>query len=325
MASTNPTEMVNASFYDYVQASQERLTKHLIKGVPDYAYKEDFELRSKIKKLPGFISLIKVIYSSVIPLRIQKMNMSGLRVGPSQFPDIYESVLHCARMLGIGVPVVFIENDPDMINASTFAFDDEIPIIIITSALLERFTGDELRAVIGHECGHIAANHSLLTIAVEIMGAAALQKAYDINPVLLTLMTPMRHMLLTWGRAAEITCDRASIICSKDRDSVLKVQAKLISGGAFGRDDINIESILKQYDQLRGTPVRFEEIERDHPIPARRILAAQEFLKSEVLASWRPDWFPTTDVLLSRDELEKRTHDFVGIIKSKKRKEDDND
>ncbi|MDR0905484.1 MAG: M48 family metallopeptidase [Oscillospiraceae bacterium] len=320
MQKDNPLMAVDYSFYDYVTASQSRLAPHLIDGVPDYAYREDFALRKHIKRLPGFYPLAKALTNQYVPLIKQTLNLKCLKVGPSQFSDVYDKAVYCARILGIGIPTVFIDNDPSVINAFTVATEDEAPMICISSGLLERFSEDELLTVIGHECGHIHNEHSVFDLAAQLL-IGAIGILPKMNQALTVLSTPLRLSFLSWSRAAEITCDRAGIICSNNKTDSLYAEAKLLFGASQDRNDINIEAIFQQYDSLRGTPVRLIEIESTHPIPARRILAEREFLSSEILYQWRPDWEPPETELLAKKELDDNTAKFVSIAKNGKRKD----
>jgi hypothetical protein len=63
----NPTAIVNTSFYDYVQATQERLVPHMLGGIPDYAYREDYAIRKGLKKIPGFVPIAKILTGQVVP------------------------------------------------------------------------------------------------------------------------------------------------------------------------------------------------------------------------------------------------------------------
>jgi Zn-dependent protease with chaperone function len=322
VGTANPTATLKPSFFDYVQASEERLAPHMKSGIPDYAYREDYQIRKQIKKLPGFFPFIKFLTSQVVPLMKQQQNLTSLKVGPSQFPDVYAKAQRCARILGIGTPTVFIEPDLSTVNAYTFATEDDDPMIVITSAALERLSGDELLAVIGHECGHIHNNHTIHTLAAQLLidGIGTLP---PVNKAMLALATPLKFMFLSWSRAAEVTSDRAGIICSNSLESCQTLEAKFLYGSAVGRDEIDLESIYAQYDTLRRTPVRLVEIEHTHPIPTRRLLANREFFRSEILHSWRPDLVSAGHHLLDKKTLDKRTQALVGVAKSGKREDEE--
>lgn len=320
MTRTNPTDVLNVSFSEYVKNRKAVTEAHMEGGVPDYSYGPDYAIRQKIRAIPGAFAFFKALTSQVIPKIKQQTNLNSLKVGPSQFPDVYRHAADCAKTLGIGIPTVFIADDAS-INAYTYALDDDEPLIVIHSGLLERFTPGELRTVIGHECGHVHNNHGIYTLAVNVILNSLSVAIPGVNQILQLISTPLQLALMAWERAAEISCDRAGTICSDDDNDVLTSLAKFMYGGALNCGEVNIDAILKQYDSIRTTPVRLlEAVGADHPIPVRRIFAAKEFTKSEIYYSWRPEFKKPDMSLIGKQELDARCEKYVSVTKSDRRR-----
>lgn len=320
MMRINPTDVIDVSFRKYLTERKAMTQSHMEGGIPDYAYGVDYMLRQKIRAIPGFYPLVKAITSTCVPYIKQRTNLHSLKVGPAQFSDVYDIVSDCAMRLGIGIPSVYIEPNPAVINAYTVAYEDDAPIIVITSGLLERVTSGELKAVIGHECGHIHNNHGIYNTAAELVLSSLQIAIPGIQQIMALISAPLRWAIMMWSRAGEVTCDRAGVICSDTADDDIALQAKFIYGAALNRQDVNIEAILKQYDTLRATPVRLLELESTHPLSVRRIFAIKEFLGSEVLYSWRPEW-KTPDIhLIKKQELDTRCEKYISVTKSEKRR-----
>lgn len=322
MEKLNPTDLIDISFASYVQVRKAKSDLHLDNGIPDYAYGSDYVLRQKINAIPGVFALFRAITNQIVPKMKQQYNMQNLKVGPNQFPEVYNATMDCARRLGIGVPSVFIMMDPANINAWTLAYEDDSPVIVITSALLERFTPGELKVIIGHECGHIHNNHGIYITAANLILASlttGLSLIPGIQQILALASYPIQIALNTWVRAAEVSCDRAGIICADDSNDAITSMSKLIYGATFTKTEINLDAILKQYDALRSTPIRFLELGADHPVPVRRIFAQKEFLNSDVLYRWRPEWKETGMQTIDKQELDARCEKYIGVIKGEKR------
>ena len=315
----NPTNSIDVDFDSYVKSKQDVHDANLEGGIPNYAFASDYLIRKKIMAIPGVFPFFKAVTSTIVPFMKQQFNMDGLRVGPDQYSNIYNMTAKCADVLGIGVPSVYIINAPGVMNAFTFATDDEAPLIVLFSGLVERLTEGELKSVIGHECGHIHNNHGVFNIAVEIL----INKSFHV-PMAAQIMSlaimPLRLMLLVWSRAGEVSCDRAGIICSDDKMDMSRASAKLMSGGMLGMEGANLDAIIKQYDMLRITPVRLLELSRTHPLSVRRILANQEFINSDILYKWRPEWREPGMNLMDKKELDARTDKYISIIKNKEGK-----
>jgi Zn-dependent protease with chaperone function len=323
MERSNPTNVIDVRFSEYVAGRVAQTDIHMENGVPNYSYGADYTLRQKIKAIPGAFKLAKAIANYIVPLQKQMHNLNSLKVGPNQFPDVYQMVVDCSRTLGIGIPTTFVVNDTE-INAFAYATEDDAPLIGITSGLLERYTPGETKYVIGHECGHIHNNHSVFVIAAETIlntgtfgGSIALP---GLVPILQLASLPMSMAFSAWSRASEVSSDRAGIICSDNMEDVLGATAKFLYGGTFNRNDIDFDSLYKQYEQIRKTPVRLLELSGSHPAAVRRIFAAMEFMNSEVLYKWRPEWKQPGMNLIDKKELDMRCNKIISVSKGEKKR-----
>jgi len=318
MIKMNPTQNLNVSFDAYVRERQKNSDTHMDAGIPDYAYSSDYIIRQKIKAMPGVYPFFKAVTSQLVPVMKQQTNLSSLMVGPNQFPEIYKMAEDCARLLGIGIPTVFIQPNLGEFNAYAIAFDDESPAIILNSSIVERLTPGELKTIIGHECGHIHNNHGIFNTAASIILGTTMSAIPLSQQIIQLLSTPLRLMFSAWSRAAEVTCDRAGIICADNMEDSVSAFGKMLSGAVLTKNEVNIDAVLKQYDKLRATPVRLLELEYSHPVTVRRIFAVKEFMNSDVLYRWRPEWKEPGKKLVSKQELDTRCEKFINVIDSKK-------
>jgi Zn-dependent protease with chaperone function len=312
---TNPTSALDVNFPAYISGRKAAVGAHLIDGVPDYAYGIDYTLMRKMNAIPVAYKFFKALTNTEVPIRKEEYNLKYLKVGPSQYPRIYEQVKECARLLGIGIPEVFIKPDVAELNAETIASEDSAPVMVLTSALVERLTPGELKTVIGHECGHIHNNHSIYKTAADILVSGA------INTLSWGLADRvLRIALNSWSRAAEVTADRAGLICADDFNDAITAECKLLYDAPFTQDDINIDAILKQYDRMRSTSIRMLELNNSHPGSVRRILAMKEFMNSEVLYKWRPEHKKAGMELIGKQELDARCEKYISVTQSGRRR-----
>jgi Zn-dependent protease with chaperone function len=250
--------------------------------------------------------------------------MQAVLCGPNQYPEIHEMGADCARRLGIGIPQIFVKYDVVM-NAYALSIEDAEPIIVLQSPIVERMTPGELKTVIGHECGHIHNLHGVYNVAAEVIlnatagGAGAIP---GLSAIIGLLTVGVRLMLLDWSRCAEITCDRAGLICGGSARDAMMVNAKLAMGGAEVLKDIDIDEYLKQIDTTQATVGRLMEIANTHPLSHKRILAAKLFSRSDALFAWRPDMKTPETQILPKAEVDRRCREFISVFKkAKKRKE----
>lgn len=283
-------------------------------SVPDYAFALDYELRSKLDKIPHFLSLCKKITSTIETREMQKINQSALKVGPNQFPQIYQMGVDCAHRLGIGIPNIYIENNTFM-NAYTYASDDTSPLLVLYTGIVDRMTPGELKAVIGHECGHIHNRHMVYENVINklLTGASGLTGSVVLSLANVSLM-------LFWTRAAEVTADRAAVICADNIQDALSVNAKLASGGTLNtayQQTMDLDALHDQLEMTMDNPSRLLEITNDHPAFARRVFCEKEFEQCEVLYTWRPELRKPGMKLRSKSEMDERCKKLVNIVKNK--------
>ncbi|WP_297421900.1 M48 family metallopeptidase [Clostridium sp.] len=315
----NPTEEIDISFKNYVNARKREFSAHIINGVPDYSFSMDYDLRQKINSVPGIFKLFKAITNYIVPYQRQKFNMEFVAVGPNQYPEIYGLGEECAKRLGIGVPQIFVQYDVQM-NAYTYSTEDAAPVIVVTSAVVENMTKGELKTVIGHECGHIHNNHTIYNVAANIITGTltdGLNLIPGLKQIIGVLSLGAKFLILNWSRCAEITADRAGLICADSIEDAIKTEAKLGFGGVKALEHMNIEEYIKQIEQMQATPVRFLELENSHPLTPKRILAHKIFGECEILYKWRPDWKSGQDNLISKQEADKRCESFISVISKK--------
>ena len=126
-------------------------------GFGDYAFSGDLRVLRQIERLTP----VRMVVEATIRLwkSFQRNELLGTSVKLSrrQFPQLFDLVVGCAETLDIPVPTVYIAQSPD-INAGTYGTNQE-SFILLTSSIVDTMSDDELKFVIGHECGHIQNSH----------------------------------------------------------------------------------------------------------------------------------------------------------------------
>lgn len=325
---TSPVETLNCSFSDYLNRRKNAAADHLNGTVPDYCFNLDLEYRKVLDSIPGLYAFSKKMVGTHASIVLREINMSGLAVGPNQFPDVYQIGCDCARILGISIPNIYIISDPTL-NAYTYATGDIEPIIVIHSGLYERFTPGELKTVIGHECGHIHNNHGVYQYLSNILYAGGLTIGAATGRLTAQLFSILSYSgqaaLAAWNRAAEVSCDRAGIICSDNVKDALTSEAKFLYGAAFGAQEANLDNLEEQLEMQIQSLAKYTEafgyvntkgelVPYDHPFTLRRIAADKEFIDCELLYRWRPDLLEPGKKLRSLEETNARCQKLIAVF-----------
>lgn len=243
----------------------------------DFIHPEDAAALRQLESIPGFPALVKKILSLGFEELQYGLNMAtAIRLSPTQLPNLYNHLPPICKKLGIQEPELYLQMNP-MPNA--FTFGDTRIFITITSGLVEMMEGEELDAVIAHECGHIVCHHVLYHSIAQIIfsGAASLG-------ILGHLAMPIQLALLYWSRKSELSCDRCgSVITSPE--VITRVMARLSGGPRSITQEINFEEWARQadkYDEIKNENLWNKSLQiyaiakEDHPFAAMRV---REILK----------------------------------------------
>lgn len=334
-AADNPIAAMTVDFSAFLETRRQELAAHTAPGgVADYAFGLDHVLRQRIAAIAPARHLVRMLGATTGPIQKHIHRMEMIAVGPRQFPEIHALGESCARRLGIGIPQIFIAPTHDL-AAYTFATDDIAPIAVLSAGLIEALEPSQLLFVIGHECGHIHNLHGAYNTAVQNLtnplAKTILDKVVGLG-ITMDLVTTVSHVkllagavsgalkmfFLNWSRAAEVTCDRAGLICCGSLETAERALATLATGGVAALRGINIDAYLGQLDQIRTSPLRFLELGGTHPLIPKRIEALRAFAACDLLYGWRPD-VARPSALETKAGIDARCARILGILSSSQR------
>jgi Zn-dependent protease with chaperone function len=233
----------------------------------------------------------------------RRLLTGALRVQRGMVPRLERAFDECKRILGFTAPVeLFVKAD-----SSYGAFMMRSPTgplaLGVTSRLVEAFSDAELRHVIGHELAHAVFDHNALpmplTALIEDMAGAIVSR-------------PRQLELFLWCRAAELSVDRAGLVCAGDVDAAISAFMKLSSGldGAL-LGSLDAEAYIGQAASIASAPVaRLKPRDDDdsieafstHPYPPLRLKAMLLYAKSDAWFAIRG--LPVPDNALKIDDVE---------------------
>lgn len=197
---------------------------------------------------------------------------SAVKVTNQQFPRLYAVAARCAATLHIPVPAVYVTPALGELNAHTLGTNED-SYIVVNGALVDHLTDDELTFVIGHECGHIHNSHVVFGTALHYLtAAAAFYIRWTVQPAILALKA--------WARRAEITCDRAGLLCTRNLDTATSAIVKTALGSQKLYKELDVGEYLKQLQEGRKGLGRLSEMFRSHPYLPKRIEAMRIFAES---------------------------------------------
>lgn len=197
---------------------------------------------------------IVILVGTIIFVQLHQAQYLGnaVRIHKSQFPEIYEIFERYFQKLDIKNAALYISQDP-YLNAYTIGLNR--CTVVLTSALVEQLTREELNFVIGHELGHFKAGHTVISTLTNPLGVG--------NII-------VNFVFAFWSRKAEYSADRCGLILTKDIDSAISSFLKLSVGGNL-YESLNIKGYIAQIKEADSDAVGLSELLVDHPLTTNRI------------------------------------------------------
>lgn len=266
-----------------------------------YAYVSDRRTRAVFERLKPVEIAVEAVVRIFNQVGRNQLLGTCVKVGPRQFSRVDRLARECADTLGIAPPTVYITNSP-VLNAGTYGTADDA-FIIVHSALVDHVQDEELRSVLGHECGHIHNRHVVYLTALHFLTRTVGMIA---GPFVLPAVTALR----AWSRRAEITCDRASMLCVRDVRITTRAIAKLALGSQKLYEQLDLEVFLEQYEEGQQGVGKLSELFTSHPWIPKRVLAMQVFEKSKLYRTRAG----LGDDGISMNEVDEQVHKIVKVM-----------
>jgi Zn-dependent protease with chaperone function len=236
-----------------------------------------------LRAVPGVASVLKVV-AGMWNERAERLFTvaSSVRVGEKQYPKLNRLRIDCAETLDLDtVPDLFVARHP---VANAYAIGIDKPFIVITTGLVEALDLESLRATIGHETGHILSGHAVLSTL--LMRLLNLQSSVQWLPIGAIGLRAVIAALKEWFRKAELTADRAGLLCSQDPAAVLREHVYFAGGTSMS--EIDIPSFMQQakeyeeVDDIRDSLLKLMTVENmTHPFAVVRAAQVQRWAASE--------------------------------------------
>lgn len=243
----------------------------------EFIHPEDAAALETLKKIPVLPSVVRAFMDLGAEQLMKGLNMaSKVRLSPTQLPELYNILPPICEILDIKEPEFYLEMSP---IPNAYAFGETYTAITITSAIVDMMSEDELRAVIAHECGHIACHHMLYHTLAQI-----LSNATGFLEALASLAAPVHYALMYWQRKSELSCDRVAAYITGPQTATSMLSR--LAGGPIGiTSKLNMVELAEQadlYDAFCKTGLwnkalqTYAVLDQDHPFTSVRV---RELLK----------------------------------------------
>jgi Zn-dependent protease with chaperone function len=180
-----------------------------------------------LRAIPGFDEAVRKIIGFFGERGIRLMfQANAVRVGPDQFPKLHVLMEEVKETMNWDKDVPLFVSQTPLVNAGAYGVDE--PFIVMNSGAVLLLDEDEMRALLGHELGHVMSGHALYhTILVLLITLGFANLPFLAGIALL----PIRLALMEWSRKSELSADRCGLLASQDLDDTLRVFLTLAGGG----------------------------------------------------------------------------------------------
>src|ERR671910_219373 len=214
-----------------------------LEGISPRAYQHpaDRAATAALQKVPYLDQVVRKLVALGYERALRAASLgSAVRLGQDQLPGIWVLHRQVFHSLDIErVPDLYMTQFP-LANAYTIGTDK--PIVLLNSELVRILDDDGRRVVLAHEAAHVHSDHVLYRTALLILlqiGASARL------PLLAGLpLMAIRMALLEWSRAAELSCDRAAALVTRDPTAVCRALMTIAAGEAA--EDLNLDAFIAQ-------------------------------------------------------------------------------
>lgn len=214
------------------------------------------------KLLGGIFYVLLFFIGLIISIRISQRSYLGdsLKVSERHFYRIKIITEQLCDRANLPEPDIYVQFYPTP-NAFTLGFSHPYTIVL-TSALVENLTEDELETVIAHELGHAYFHHPRISTFFNMM-----------NNQLNIFFNFFYQLTLIgfWNRATEYTADNFSLLLTKNPQSIISALIKIYVSPKY-EDKIDEEQILNQFKLYKKDIFSvLGELQNRHPYFVKRV------------------------------------------------------
>jgi Zn-dependent protease with chaperone function len=269
---------IDFDFARYIQDRRGQAERRVREG-STYAYGGERKVRRTLNSARPVVIALEA--TTRLWQNVAKTELLGtaIKVTGQQFPRLHHATRKACEALRMEPPPVYVTPASSSIRAQALGTNDDA-YVVVNAAFVDghHLEENELVAMIGHELGHIQNNHVLYTTALHYLTeSAAMFVRWAVQPAIMTLQA--------WSRRAEITCDRAALLCARDLDVTVSAMVK-IALGLERTADIDIREYIENPPDTRRGVGRYTELFRTYPYLPKRIQALRRFAESALYKSF---------------------------------------
>ncbi len=222
------------------------MARKKLKNISHEAFQADTDKMAlqALKKVPLLPIAVKKFYEIGADRWLYCYNMAtSVRCGPKQFKSLDKCLDECCKVLDMPKPELYVTSNP-FPNAWTGGV--ERPYITIRNSIIDSLDDEQMYHLMGHELGHIKCGHvlyktvgSIMSVILELIARRTLGLGDAAQIALIAAY-------MEWSRQAEISADRAGLLCSQDFMTSASANLALTHGDSRLTNEASVEAFMDQ-------------------------------------------------------------------------------
>lgn len=219
----------------------------------EFIHPDDAAALQALKNIPALPTLMEKVFQYGYDEILWSENIAtNIRLSETQMPEIYNRLPPICKQLGIPVPELYLCVSPYL---NSWTSGHKKPFIVITLGVAKRLKGEEMDAILAHECGHILCQHvlySMLAASIFDLGDTLIESF--VGQLGNVALKPIKQALFAWQRASELSADRVACMITS-AETLSHVLAKLERIPQYILDNFDYSAWAKQgadYEKLKN-------------------------------------------------------------------------
>jgi Zn-dependent protease with chaperone function len=244
-----------------------------------YEHPADRAATAALASIPYLDPLVRKLISLGYERALRSEMLGGsIRLGEDQLPRVWALHRQAYDVLDVApLPKLYVTQFP---FANAMAVGSKDPVVVVYSETVSLLDDDGMRAVLGHEAGHVLSDHGLYRTALWILMRVARL------PLVGLPLGAVRMALMEWYRAGELSCDRAAALVTRDPEAICRALMALSAG--VPADQLNLAAFLRQADEFGSGADGLEWLSRrslelrqeTHPLGVSRAKELMDWVRS---------------------------------------------
>ncbi len=251
----------------------------------DFIHPVDKATTEAMRSIPGFDAVCKKV-TELIDEKAFKISATAsfVKLGPDQYPEIYNRLLPICDKLQIEPPEMYLGSGLD---SQYEVFGDTQTFLVLDYGVFWSFSLEEIDVVLAQACGHIFFRHALYNVIAEVIETVGQELVTGI--ITSAIVKSVRSGLRYWKKCSNFSADRVAVYYMKDSAPVVNMLAKQAGVAPCVPGKVNIDAFVEQgrnyrelldKSKLNKVLNLFNPINPKHPLAAYRAASAVDFHNS---------------------------------------------